>query len=64
MIPGDPQSDPRAWDDMAITLGVNPDNYVAARERLGFPRPFGPSRKASPRCKSGKRDYCTCDTCF
>lgn len=26
--------------------------------------PFVPRHKASPRCASGKRDHCTCDTCF
>ena len=25
---------------------------------------FGPSHDASPRCKSGGYDHCTCDTCF
>jgi len=25
---------------------------------------FGPSHDASPRCESGKRNHCTCDTCF
>ena len=25
---------------------------------------FGPSHDASPRCKSGGHDHCTCDTCF
>lgn len=24
----------------------------------------GPSHYASPRCRSGKRPHCTCDTCF
>lgn len=23
-----------------------------------------PSHDASPRCESGKRNHCTCDTCF
>lgn len=27
-------------------------------------KPFGPNHKASERCRSGKRDHCTCDTCF
>ena len=25
---------------------------------------FAPSHKASPRCASGGRPHCTCDTCF
>lgn len=25
---------------------------------------FMPSHKASPRCRSGHRPHCTCDTCF
>jgi hypothetical protein len=24
----------------------------------------GPSHEASPRCRSGRRPHCTCDTCF
>lgn len=27
-------------------------------------RGFAPSHAASPRCQSGKRPHCTCDTCF
>lgn len=26
--------------------------------------PFMPSHYASPRCRSGSRNHCTCDTCF
>lgn len=25
---------------------------------------FAPAHKASTRCKSGKYNHCTCDTCF
>jgi hypothetical protein len=25
---------------------------------------FGPPHKASVNCESGKRNHCTCDTCF
>lgn len=25
---------------------------------------FAPRHTAMPSCKSGKRDHCTCDTCF
>jgi hypothetical protein len=25
---------------------------------------YGPSHDPSPRCQSGKRPHCTCDTCF
>jgi len=42
-----------AWDNLA-DLGPVPT----------FPRPTGPSRTPSTRCESGKRPYCTCDTCF
>jgi len=45
------------WDQEAEAIG--PD----AVEVLG-PRPFGPSKVASRFCKSGRRPYCTCDTCF
>ena len=24
----------------------------------------GPRKKASPRCESGGKDFCTCDICF
>jgi hypothetical protein len=57
----------REWDEAARAAGVNIDEpgYVwEARKVLGTPRPPGPSRHASERCESGKRLYCTCDTCF
>ncbi len=51
-------------------LGViNPDCeyckitfYPALRN--GTKDVFAPAHKASPRCQSGKRPHCTCDTCF
>lgn len=60
-----PPADYAAWDEEAIRLGhwKNGGPTPEARAVLG-PRPMGPSRKASSRCESGKRDYCTCDTCF
>ena len=33
------------------------------RELLDGNRHF-PPHDASPRCESGKRDHCSCDTCF
>ena len=30
----------------------------------GERRTFFPPHDASPRCDSGGRDHCTCDTCF
>jgi hypothetical protein len=59
--------DIKAWDDAMLSLGLPMEGFgwmVRARERIGIPRPNGPSRKASDRCESGKLDYCTCDTCF
>lgn len=32
--------------------------------RAGGQIPFGPDHQASPRCRSGQRPHCTCDTCF
>ena len=55
------------WDAAAEAAGivVGAPGYVKdGREKLGEDRPFGPSRIPSPRCESGKRPYCTCDTCF
>lgn len=55
------------WDAIVEKLGIVVDarGYIAdGRALLGFDRPAGPSRKASDGCESGKRDYCTCDTCF
>lgn len=46
------------------------DHAAARGENPGVPRPPGPSRNGSPRCRSGSiasggtREYCTCDTCF
>lgn len=56
-----------AWDSAAEAHGVvigSPGYVREGREVLGFDRPAGPSRLASTRCESGKRNYCTCDTCF
>lgn len=33
-------------------------------EHLYYPEGFQPSHKASPYCRSGRRNHCTCDTCF
>ena len=63
----DPRTSYHAWDLAAEAAGVviGSFGYVAAgRKLLGFDRPPGPSRVASTRCESGKRNYCTCDTCF
>lgn len=37
---------------------------VDAQEHLKRTREPGPYKYASARCESGRRDYCTCDTCF
>jgi hypothetical protein len=50
---------PETWD-MLKEQGKDP----------GRPRPFGPNKRGSTYCRSGsiasggKREYCTCDTCF
>lgn len=39
--------------------------FYAAVEKGKLPADvFAPSHKARPRCESGKRPHCTCDTCF
>lgn len=48
--------DVRAWDLASDAFGEDLRDFVS--------RPFGPNRKASDRCESGKRDYCSCDLCF
>lgn len=56
-----------AYDTLAERLGVvvdAPGWLVRATETIGFRRPPGPRRTPSPRCESGKRPYCACDTCF
>jgi hypothetical protein len=58
---------PMAWDEAAIAAGVDLNAFGwgrAGAAALGEERPFGPSREPSERCESGKRPYCTCDTCF
>jgi hypothetical protein len=59
------RTDSVSWDLLAESL------YARRAGRgfngfwhIGFRRPFGPDKFASERCASGKRDYCTCDTCF
>lgn len=41
---------------------------LGCRERYDYPgmpwEVFMPNHKASPRCESGRRPHCTCDTCF
>jgi hypothetical protein len=63
----DPRESPMVWDSLAESRGIvigSPGYTRAGHEALGFPRPPGPSRIPSVRCESGKRPYCTCDTCF
>lgn len=38
------------------------DAYPALIAGKAFP--FGPSHRASDRCLSGRRNHCSCDTCF
>lgn len=62
-----PQQDCKAWDDAAEAAGIQIGSFgwgSDGEERLGFPRPMGPNRIPSARCESGKRPYCTCDTCY
>lgn len=63
----DPRTNCVAWDNAAEAQGIviGAPGYVRdGREKLGFDRPFGPSRIPSSRCESGKRPYCTCDLCW
>jgi hypothetical protein len=56
-----------AWDKAAEAAGFDLSkhgNVYLATGVLGAVRPTGPRKHASPQCKSGKRDYCTCDGCF
>lgn len=50
----------KEWDDKKEEAGLS--NQEASIQ-FGD-RPFGPNKYASPRCESGGRNYCTCDTCF
>jgi len=62
-----PRTNPIAFDNAAEAAGitVGADGWLRdAEAMLGFMRPPGPNRKPSVRCESGKRPYCTCDTCF
>jgi len=63
----DPRQSCVAWDTEAekhhVVIG-EPGYCVLGAVALGFGRPPGPSRIPSSRCASGKRPYCTCDTCF
>lgn len=57
-----------AWDKIADRMMSDWESVyggmVKAEKLVGFARPFGPNRKAGSGCESGKRDYCTCDSCF
>jgi hypothetical protein len=63
----DPRRSCEAWDHEAEAAGIviGARGYASEGARvLGFPRPVGPARNPSPRCRSGRQPYCTCDTCF
>lgn len=63
----DPETNYVSWDAAAERAGVvigAPSYLRGGRLALGFDRPPGPSRQASARCESGRRDYCTCDACW
>ncbi len=53
------------WDKEADRLVPDWENgrYFEVVKLIGE-RPTCPSRRASAMCESGKRNYCTCDTCF
>ena len=56
-----------SYDKLAEAFGIivdSPGWYTLAAVAIGNSRPAGPRRTASVRCESGKRPYCTCDTCF
>jgi hypothetical protein len=44
----------------------DPNCPTCVREKRDHPTldPFMPNHTASPRCRSGRRNHCTCDTCF
>lgn len=46
-------------------LGLIDPNCCGCREWYEKDKyPFVPSHNASPRCQSGKRNHCSCDTCW
>ena len=56
-----------AWDHAAEAAGIDlrvPGAYADGRDQLGVERPQGPRKYASSRCKSGMRNWCSCDICF
>jgi len=55
------------WDTAVELAGLSLTEFGWMRlaREFGFPpRPPGPNKYASPRCESGRKNYCTCDTCF
>lgn len=61
------ESDCVAYDEAAEAAGIVVDSFrwlTAAEAALGFGRPPGPRRTPSIMCESGRRPYCTCDTCY
>ena len=47
-------------------LGTYAPDCEACRELADHPTlsPFMPAHTPSPRCRSGRRPHCACDTCF
>lgn len=57
----------QAYDKLAESFGIvvdSPGWLSLAAVAIGYGRQPGPRRTPSVRCASGKRPYCTCDTCF
>ena len=48
----------------SYTTGKQESTCRTCRETQRDPSHFGPYHDASPRCESGKRSHCSCDTCF
>lgn len=58
----------RRWRQGVASGVIDPDCDICKRE-FGTevdPRPgaFAPAHEASSSCRSGRRNHCTCDTCF
>ena len=61
--PSGPDRDGQTYEDAGYGIRYYTDCAYCQREKERNST-FFPRHQASERCRSGKRNHCTCDTCF
>ena len=56
---------PEGDEEPTMQLTIDGDEVRLDIAECGCdPKAYGPPPDPSPRCESGKRPHCSCDTCF